>query len=209
MEYDKQLARAVKHLSKHDPVLAKVIANAGPPTLRPHNDYYRALAGSIIGQQLSVKAAATIRDRFAVLGGKQFPTPEQVRGFSEEELRAVGLSRAKVKYVKDLAQHIVDGRLRVDDFPTLTNDAIIVELTDINGIGEWTAHMFLMFSLGRLDILPVGDLGIRKGVQVLYGFKNLPSPLEIERVAEKNQWSPYESIASWYVWRSIDLDVAI
>ena len=209
MAWKKQVAEAAKHLRENDPVLAPIIDTSGPVKIEPHNDYYRALAGSIIGQQLSVKAAATIRDRFAKLGKKGFPEPEEVTVVSDEKMREAGLSAAKVRYVKDLAQHILEGKLRINDLPELPNEEIIVELTDVKGVGEWTAHMFLIFCLGRLDVLPTGDLGIRKGVQALYGLKDMPNPIELRKVADKNNWTGYESIASWYVWRSLDLDVVI
>jgi DNA-3-methyladenine glycosylase II len=207
--FKKQLEAATTHLHHHDPVLAAVIERSPTCDLQPHGDYFRALCQSIIGQQLSVKAARTIRDRFAALGGDDYPTPAQVVSLPADELRTVGLSRAKVIYLKDLAQHVTDERLEVARLPELPNEAIMVELTDVKGIGEWTAHMFLIFCLGRLDILPTGDLGVRKGMEGLYELPELPTPLEMQRIAERNQWTGYESVAAWYVWRSIDMAVAI
>lgn len=207
--FAEKLEKATEQLAENDPILAAIIKRSEPCGIRPHTDYFRALAGSIIGQQLSVKAAATIRDRFAKLGCSGFPTPDATIIFSEEQLRAVGLSRAKAVYVKDLAQHVSDGRLDLEKLPPMTNEEIIVAVTDVKGVGEWTAHMFLIFCLGRLDVLPTGDLGIRKGMQVLYGLTEMPSPLEMMRISEKNKWRGYESVASWYIWRSLDLDVLI
>jgi len=207
--FSAQLADATAHLRKHDPVLAPVIERSPACNLQPHSDYFRALSGSIIGQQLSVKAAATIRARFTALGGKTYPTPEQVLGFESDALREVGLSRAKVTYIKDLAQHVVDGRLDIEHLPELPNEEILTEVTDVKGIGEWTAHMFLIFSLGRLDVLPTGDLGVRKGMQALYELPELPAPLKMQQVAERNNWTGYESVAAWYIWRSLDMTVAI
>jgi len=204
-----QLAVAAEHLRKDDPKLALVIDRSSTCDLSPHNDYFQSLSGAIVGQQLSVKAAATIRGRFAALSGKTYPTPEQVLDFEFDTLRGVGLSRAKVAYIKDLAQHVVDGRLDIEHLSELPNEEILTEVTDVKGIGEWTAHMFLIFSLGRLDILPTGDLGIRKGMQVLYELPELPSPLEMQAIAERNNWTGYESVASWYIWRSLDMAVAI
>jgi DNA-3-methyladenine glycosylase II len=159
---------------------------------------------SIIGQQLCVKAAATIRQRFVDLFGGAFPAPEQILGRDIEELRSVGLSRPKARYVQDLAQHIVDGTVRFDTIDQLSNDEIIAELTAVKGVGEWTVHMFLLFCMGRLDVLPTGDLGIRSGIKKLYGMDELPSPDEVRLVAKENDWHPYESVASWYVWHSLD-----
>ena len=202
--FQTQLKEAARYLSASDPILAKVIANAPLPDITPHTDYYRALVNSIIGQQLSVKAAATIKQRFVDLFGGEFPAPEQILGRDIEELRSVGLSRPKARYVQDLAQHIVDGTVRFDTIDQLSNDEIIAELTAVKGVGEWTVHMFLLFCMGRLDVLPTGDLGIRSGIKKLYGMDELPSPDEVRLVAEENDWYPYESVASWYVWHSLD-----
>lgn len=204
MSFTAQLAAGVRQLRVNDPKLAVVIDRVGPCQLRPHGDYWRELAESIVSQQLSTKAAATITGRLTALGGSTFPSPEQVLALSHDELRQVGLSGAKVSYIQDLAAHIQDGRLRIKDLPDLTNDEIIVELTNVKGIGDWTAHMFLIFSLGRLDVLPVGDLGIRRGIQLLYELDELPHPPHIIKLAAKNGWSGFESIASWYIWRVVD-----
>jgi DNA-3-methyladenine glycosylase II len=199
-----ELCKAATHLSKNDSVLGGVIANSGICTIAPHTDYYSALVQSIIGQQLSVKAAAAIRARFMGLFDDSFPTPEQILLTSVETMRAIGFSNAKGNYVRDLAQHIVDGQISFDNLAKQTNEQIITELTDVKGIGEWTVHMFLIFCVGRLDVLPTGDLGIRNGVRKLYGFKDAPTPAEVMDVALKHSWHPYESVASWYVWRSLD-----
>lgn len=159
---------------------------------------------SIISQQLSVKAAATIFNRFKDLFGGEFPAPEDILQKSVEELRAVGLSRGKAAYVRDLAQHVVDGRVKFDHLDSLANDEVIAELTAVKGIGEWTAHMFLMFCMGRLDILAHGDLGIKNGVQKLYGLDHQPSVQEIIEISEKHKWHPYESVACWYIWQALD-----
>jgi DNA-3-methyladenine glycosylase II len=201
---DKVAAEAADHLRQHDEVLAPIIERVGPCTVRPHTDYYWELVDSIISQQLSVKAARSIEQRFQALFGSDVPAPEQILQKSVEELRAVGLSRPKANYIHDLAQHVQDGKLTFDKFPDMSNADIIRELTDVKGIGEWTAHMFLMFCLARTDILPVGDLGIRNGIRQLYGFEHAPSPEEITVLADRNHWHPYESIASWYVWKHLD-----
>lgn len=194
---------AVRHLEKHDPILAKVIAASPKPNFAPHTDYYYELVTSIIGQQLSVKAAASITKRFVELFGS-FPTPTQILTKDIEALRSAGLSRPKAAYIRDLAVQILDGTVRFDTIDTLRNEEIVAELTKVKGIGEWTVHMFLMFCMGRQDVLPVGDLGIRNGVQKLYNLPELPMPSEIESIARVNQWHPYESVASWYIWQALD-----
>lgn len=204
MTFDQQLDAAIAHLRESDPRLAAIIDSSPRCTLRPHDQYYERLASSIIGQQLSVKAAATIRQRFADLGAGEFPTPDEVLSFNEEQLRGVGLSSAKVRYVRDLAEHVLDGRLDIARLPELPTEEVLVELTAIKGIGEWTAHMFLMFALGRLDVLPVGDLGVRKAMMMLYELPNLPSPEEMATIGRKHGWDGYESVASWYLWRLLD-----
>ena len=189
---------------KSDLVLAPLIERYGLCSIRPHTDYYRELVESIIGQQLSVKAAASINRRFLELFENSFPKPSAILGKPVEELRTAGLSNAKARYVQDLARHVIDGKVEFERFNALSNDQIISELVAVKGIGEWTAHMFLMFCMGRLDILPVGDLGIRSGIIKLYGLKSLPTPDEIREISVKFSWHPYESIASWYVWQSLD-----
>ncbi|MDB5170497.1 MAG: DNA-3-methyladenine glycosylase, partial [Candidatus Saccharibacteria bacterium] len=185
------LQKASNHLVASDATLAIVIADAGLADFEPHTDYYAALVNSIIGQQLSVKAASTIKGRFKDLFDGQLPTPEAILSKSTEELRSAGLSGAKVNYVRDLAEHIIDGRIHFNELDTQTNEEIIANLTDVKGIGEWTVHMFLMFCMGRLDVLPTGDLGIRNGVRALYGFEQIPTPLQVTEIAEKNNWHPY------------------
>lgn len=195
---------AAQHLAHADPALAPVIAQAGMCRIAPHQNYYQALADSIIGQQLSVKAAASIKKRFRELFGNKFPEPKAILEKSVEELRTAGLSQAKANYIRDLAQHIVDGRVRFDQIDTLENEQIIAELTDIKGVGEWTVHMFLMFCMGRPNVLATGDLGIRSGIKKLYGLDALPTPREVETIAAQHGWHPYETVACWYVWYSLD-----
>ena len=195
---------AAEHLASVDPVLKPVIERAGLCTIRPNGDYYQQLVDAIISQQLSVHAARSIENRFRELFGGKFPAPEEILTSDVETLRGIGFSRAKASYVLDLAQHVVDGKVRFDHLDALSNEEVVAELTAVKGIGEWTAHMFLMFCMGRSDVLPVGDLGVRNGVRALYGFENAPSPDDVRDIASKNNWHPYESIASWYVWQSLD-----
>lgn len=203
-EQEAELARGTQHLTKNDSVIGRLITAHGPYQPRPHSGYWRELVENIIGQQLSIKAAAAIERRFLeAFGGQQFPSAQQVLAKNAEELRAIGLSWAKARYILDLAQHVVDGRLKLDEFDKLSDAEIMRELTAVKGIGEWTAHMFLIFAMGRLNVLPTGDLGLRAGVKKLYGFEVLPGPAEVRQLAAKNHWHPYESIATWYIWQSI------
>jgi DNA-3-methyladenine glycosylase II len=196
--------KAAEYLKGADPLLRPVIERVGICTIRPNEEYYQELVDAIISQQLSVHAARSIEGRFRDLFGGHFPSPEEILTKDVETLRAIGFSRGKAAYVLDLAQHIVDGKVQFDHLDSLSNDDIIAELTAVKGIGVWTAHMFLMFCMGRTDILPVGDLGIRNGIRKLYGFEDAPTPEQITELAEQNKWHPYESIASWYVWQSLD-----
>ena len=196
--------KALEHLSNYDPVLKELIETYPAPTFKKHSNYYQELVDSIIGQQLSVSAARAIETRFKALFNDNFPTPEQIVTVDIETLRGVGFSRPKARYVQDLAQKIIDGEVRFDTIDKLTNDEIITELTKVKGIGEWTVHMFLMFCMMRLNVLPIGDLGIRNGVTKLYGFDEQASPDDVRSIAEKNNWRPYETVASWYVWQSLE-----
>ena len=196
--------KALIHLSEADPRLAKLIETYPRPDFTPHTNYYHELASSIISQQLSVKAAKTIEGRFKDLFGDAFPSPEQILLKDIEELRAVGLSRPKAGYIQDLAAKVLDGTVDFSTLDSLSNQEIVDELTKVKGIGEWTVHMFLMFCMGRLDILPTGDLGIRSGIGKLYSFQGVPTPEEVRIIADKYNWHPYESVASWYIWQSLD-----
>src|SRR5579862_4813331 len=204
MTFAEQLRAAEKHLSKYDKKLAPVIKTSGPCRLKPHTDHYGELVGSIVGQQLSAAAAGTIWRRVLDLFGGKMSTPEDLIKIDDQKLRDVGLTWNKVRYVKDLAQHILDGRLDLNHVSTMPNDQLIEQLTAVKGLGEWSAHMFMMFGLRRLDILPVGDLGIRKAIMKLYVVKARPTPEQIITVSNKNHWHPYESVASWYLWQSLD-----
>lgn len=205
MIIDDRLAKeAAAQLGRSDPALVPVITQYGLCPIRPHNEYYRALVGEIIGQQLSVKAAASIRKRFEQLFDDTFPDPKAILQKSVEELRTAGLSNSKAVYIRDLAQHIIGGKLHFDHLDTLSNEEVTAELTDVKGIGEWTAHMFQMLCMGRSDILAYGDLGIRNAVKKLYNLEHVPTPQEVSEIATKNQWYPYETIACWYLWQSLE-----
>jgi DNA-3-methyladenine glycosylase II len=204
MTFQQKLSQAAAHLSRRDKKLAPVIATSGPCRIKPHTDHYGELVGSIVGQQLSTKAAATIWQRVLALFSGRMPTPEELIEIDDQKLRDAGLSWNKVKYVKDLAGHILDGRLDLDHIATMPNEQIIEQLTAVKGLGEWSAHMFMMFGLGRLDILPTGDLGIRKAAMRLYDLKRMPAPEQLITISNRNKWHPYESVASWYLWQSLD-----
>ncbi len=167
-----------------------------------HTDPFKALVHSIMSQQLSTKAAATIARRFDDLFGGTFPTPAQVLDMPEEKLRSVGLSRMKVSFVRDLARRVGDGSLRLDALDVMTDDEVIAALTEVKGIGRWTAEMFLMFRLQRPDVLPVGDLGIVNAIKKQYRLRKTPTPARLIRIGES--WRPYRSVACWYLWASLD-----
>ena len=198
-----KLDEAIAHLKAHDPVMADLIARHPEPTFTKHPHYYQELMSSIIGQQLSVKAAATIKQRFIDLFG-HFPAPEEVLATSIDDMRAIGLSRQKASYLIAIAEHARDQRVDFARLDRLDNDAVINELTAIKGVGTWTVHMFLMFCMARLDVLPVGDLGIKRGVQHAYQLPGLPTPEQVAAIAEQRHWHPYTSVASRYLWLSLD-----
>jgi DNA-3-methyladenine glycosylase II len=198
----------LSHLRAADPVLAAIIDRYGPDGLGERREggqteHYAALVRSIVGQQLSTKAAAAIYRRLIDRFGGRAPTPQEVLADDPEELKAAaGLSRAKVSFLRSLAQHVIDGSLELDKLDALPDEAVIAELVAVKGIGVWSAHMFLMFHLERPDILAVGDLGIRKSMMVAYGLPELPAPAVMEELAEP--WRPYRTLACRYLWRALD-----
>jgi DNA-3-methyladenine glycosylase II len=196
--------KAVAHLTSVDPRLAEVIARVGACRFRPlaEGTHFDAVVRSIVYQQLSGRAAATIHGRVRALYGDRDPTPSELAATPDERLRAVGLSRQKLGYLKDLAFHVVDGSLPIDALHELDDDAVIDALVQVKGVGRWTAQMFLMFRLGRPDVLPELDLGIQKGLQRAYRMRRLPPPKRVLQVGAK--WAPYRTIASWYLWRLLD-----
>jgi 3-methyladenine DNA glycosylase/8-oxoguanine DNA glycosylase len=195
--------RAVTHLRAADPVLARIIEEVGPCRLKADLETtpFAALVESIVYQQITGKAAATIHGRLRALVGEEIPQPRHIVAASDEALRGVGLSRQKISYLRDLATKAESG-LIPDDVHTLDDEAVIERLTAVRGVGRWTAEMFLMFRLGRRDVLPVDDYGIRKAMQRAYRMRKLPKPDRMFRVAER--WRPYRSVACWYLWRSLD-----
>jgi len=196
--------RAISHLRRADPKLAAVIDQVGRCTLEPRAEgtHFAAVARSIVYQQLSGKAAATIYGRFAALFDGGIPEAAQLVALPEETLRSVGLSRQKTAYLKDLARRVHDAELPIETLHELGDDEIIAALTSIKGIGRWTAQMFLMFRLGRPDVLPDLDLGIQKGLQRAYRMRKRPTPKRVLEVGAK--WAPYRTVAAWYLWRLLD-----
>lgn len=204
MNWSNTVIKAENHLTTHDTVFAHLVKQYGHCTLMPHTNYYSELVSAIIGQQLSEKAGATIYKRFLGLFGDELPTPEQIIETDTEAIRNIGCSYNKVSYMKDLAAHIIDSRLDLDHLASQDNEEIIKQLVAVKGIGEWSAHMFMIFSLGRLDILPTGDLGVRKAMMIQYDLTELPKPAVMHAIAAQHNWGPYESVASWYLWKSLD-----
>jgi DNA-3-methyladenine glycosylase II len=196
--------KAVNYLRKSDPVLARLIAEIGPCRYTRQNSgtHFDALCRSIIFQQLSTKAASTIRDRFLNLFEGRSPTPDALLAIPEDRLRAVGLSRQKSAYLRDLAAKVHTGALPLDHLDSLGDAEIIEYLVQVKGIGVWTAQMFLMFQLGRLDVLPDLDLGIRNAIKKAYRVRGVPTAKRIAKIGAP--WRPYASIACWYLWRSLD-----
>lgn len=200
----KEIQNAVTYLKNNDKKLAKVIVNTQKCDLKPHNNYYISLLEAIIGQQLSMKAADSIFRKFMTHFSME-PLPINIIETPAEILRGLGLSNAKVKYVKDLAEKVEDRSLSFKNINKLSDDEIITLLTKVKGIGVWTAHMFLIFTIGRANVLPIGDLGIKKAIKNIYNLNELPNEAAVEVIASDNGWSPYCSVAAWYLWKSLEL----
>ena len=199
------MARARRVLMRRDPVLAAIIKRYGACGLRTDRgpDIFNGLIQSIISQQLSTKAAATIYKRFiGLLPEGHGPAPHHVVPLEDEALRSVGLSRQKISYLRDLSQKVLDGSLQPDQLANLSDDAVVEALMRVKGVGRWTADMILIFRLLRPDVLPVGDLGIVKAIQKAYGLRKTPDARRMLKIAEP--WRPYRSVASWYLWKSLD-----
>jgi DNA-3-methyladenine glycosylase II len=198
-------ARAKAHLRTVDPVIGDVIHRVGPFRLRPtvEGTHFGAVLESIVYQQLSGSAAETIYGRVLALFGGREPTPHELLRVDDVALRAAGLSGQKTRYLKDLATHAAERRFPIERLHELDDAAVIDTLTQVKGVGRWTAQMFLMFRLGRPDVLPELDLGIQKGVQMAYGLRRLPTPKQV--MQRGAPWAPYRTVASWYLWRLLDL----
>jgi DNA-3-methyladenine glycosylase II len=198
------LRAALRHLRRADPILAELIGQVGRYRMVRRPERFQALVRAIIFQQLAGRAAQAIYDRFTGLfPGPRFPTPHQVLAAEQAALRGVGLSRQKLFYILDLARHVAGDQLNFRRFARMDDEEIIIDLTRVMGIGRWTAEMFLMFNLGRPDVLPVGDLGVRNAVFKAYRMKQPPTPNELRELGER--WRPYRSVAVWYLWQSTRL----
>ena len=187
-------------LLRKDPILGEIIDKVGDYSLKKRTQHFAVLVESIISQQLATNAAEAIFRRFRKIYPR-FPTTAQILSTRKSKLRKAGLSGMKIDYLKDLARNIEEGRLDMKSLPKMSDDEVIEHLTQVKGIGRWTAEMFLIFSLGRQDVLPVHDLGLRKGVQMAFSLTELPKPKEVEKLGER--WRPYRSIATWYLWKSL------
>lgn len=207
--YNAGMEASLKHLRK-DKRFAALIKKHGKPDLTRGKNLYQALVRSIIYQQLSGKAAGTIYGRFVALFNKpgtpaakyKFPKPEEVLHMSFDKLRSAGLSGQKLSYIHDLSTKFIDGTIKHRSLHNMSTEEVTAHLTQVKGVGVWTVHMLQIFTLGRPDVLPVGDLGIRKGFQLHFKLKNLPGPTEMEKLAKP--WREHASVASWYMWRLAD-----
>lgn len=199
-----EIENGIRHLEKNDHLMASIIKKAGNCKLKAHREYYSSLLEAIIGQQLSMKAADSIIGKFKNYFGGSSPAPELILQTEDQVLRALGLSNAKVKYVKDLSEKLVCKTITFRKINLKEDEEIITELTKVKGVGLWTAHMFLIFTLCRLNVLPVGDLGIKKAIMLNYNLKVLPDEKTVVSISKKYKWEPYNSIASWYLWKSLE-----
>jgi 3-methyladenine DNA glycosylase/8-oxoguanine DNA glycosylase len=196
------MRKAIHHLRKSDPVLAAIIQQVGPFRMEYAPPEFASLAEAIVYQQLNGKAAVTIFQRFTELAGEPL-TPAGILKLTDQQLRSVGLSKQKSSYLKDLAAKAAAGTLDFSRLQELPDEEVIQHLTQVKGIGVWTAHMFLMFSLRRPDVLPTGDYGVQVAMKKHYRKRKLPKPKDMEKIARA--WAPYRSFACWYLWRSLDI----
>jgi len=189
-------------LKRNDPILARIISSVGPVKFELDDDHYEAVVGSIIYQQLAGSAARAILNRFKQLYGGRIPSPREYLATDVEKLRGSGLSPQKISYIKDLAERLENGTLDLERLENLPDEEALNQLDAVRGIGRWTAEMYLIFKLGRTDVLPVDDLGLRKAVQKAYRLRKLPTRDRFEQLAEK--WHPYSSISTFYLWKSLE-----
>jgi DNA-3-methyladenine glycosylase II len=195
---------ALAHLRKTDPALAAVIDRVGAYDAPRRADPYAALVRAILFQQLAGAAASAIQRKFFALYSPDDrpPTPAEMLETSDEKFRSAGVSRQKAGYLRDLAAHVADERLDLTALPSLADEEVIESITAVKGLGEWSAHMFLMFHLGRPDVLPIGDLGVRNGMRITYGLPAMPTPKEALVIGAP--WAPFRSVGSWYMWRATE-----
>ncbi len=197
-----KISQALRHLRRADPVMREVIRRAGSFQLKPRRDRFYSLVSSILSQQISGKAAAAIKARVEQYVAPEKISPESLRRLTARQFRKLGVSPQKTTYLMDLAERVRSGELRLERLARMTDDEVIQSLIQVKGIGVWTAQMFLIFSLGRLDVFPHDDLGVRIAIRNLYGLDDLPDKETSHRIA--TPWRPYASVASWYCWRSLE-----
>jgi DNA-3-methyladenine glycosylase II len=196
------MSQAVRHLKKSDAVLRDIIERVGPFRMEFSEPKFHSLAEAIVYQQLNGKAAETIFKRFTAIAGEPL-APEGILKLTNEQMRGVGLSKQKSAYLRDLAERTHRGDLDFDRLADLPDEEVIEHLTQVKGIGVWTAHMFLMFALRRPNVLPTGDFGIRMAIKKYYKKRKIPNPAQMEKIAKP--WEPFRSVACWYLWRSLDI----
>lgn len=196
------MRKAINHLKKSDPVIREIINRVGPYRIEYGDPVFHSLAEAIVYQQLNGKAALTIFNRFAALAGEPL-TPEGIMKLTDQQMRGAGLSKQKASYLRDLAERTHNGELNFAGLAKLSDEEVIEHLTQVKGIGVWTAHMFLMFSLRRPNVLPTGDFGVKMAIKKQYKKRKPPNPKQMEKIARC--WEPYRSVACWYLWRSLDI----
>jgi DNA-3-methyladenine glycosylase II len=202
--HDQEIQQALRHLRRQDPVMREVIRKAGPFTMRLRRNRFQSLVYSIIGQQISGKAAASIRARLVEHVKPEQISPQTIARLNPATLRGLGVSPQKSGYLLDLAERVLSGEVRLDRMSRMPDEEVIEALIRVKGIGVWTAQMFLIFSLGRLDVFPHDDLGVRSAIRNLYGLDDLPTKEVSHKIA--TPWRPYASVASWYCWRSLEFE---
>jgi DNA-3-methyladenine glycosylase II len=196
------MRKAINHLKKSDSVMRAIIERVGPCRMEFGEPVFHSLAEAIVYQQLNGKAAVTIFKRFMALSGEPV-TPKGIMKLTDEQLRSVGLSKQKSSYLRDMAERATRGELNFTRLPEMADDEVIKHLTQVKGVGVWTAHMFLMFTLKRPNVLPTGDFGVQMAIKKHYNKRKMPKPVQMEKIAKP--WEPYRSIACWYLWRSLDM----
>jgi DNA-3-methyladenine glycosylase II len=196
------MRKAINHLKKSDPVMRGIIERVGPCRMEFGEPVFHSLAEAIVYQQLNGKAAVTIFKRFAAIAGEPV-TPQGIVKLTDQQMRSVGLSKQKLSYLRDMAERAVRGELNFTRLPGMTDEEVIKHLTQVKGVGVWTAHMFLMFTLKRPNVLPTGDFGVQMAIKKHYDKRKLPKPAQMEKIAKP--WEPYRSVACWYLWRSLDI----
>lgn len=202
----KEIRSGIEHIAENDPILGSIISRTAEFNLKAHDDHYNSLLRAIIGQQLSMKAADSIVMKvWNYFNG--IPSAKLISDTEPEILRGLGLSNAKVRYAKDLAEKVLEGSLNFTGIKKKSDEEIIEMLTAVKGIGVWTAHMFLIFTLCRPNVLPVGDFGIKRAIMLNYNLDQLPKETEVHEISQKNNWAPYNSIASWYLWKSLENNI--